>query len=327
MMLQMNKFLLLLFISCCAIAQDELRLLEKLGPNFITDTIQTVITVPTATTKSSVTFQFPESSLEPGKAIFFKIPQHISKLPVLQISFGHRQKGAAEASDLIPGLTPILAFATNRDSAKLRFWAGPSSGLWGAKFAENRTFPEHDNLYEWPRIGHKGLAKRETEYGPVLTDSVLIYNVGKDVTYISELRVDVIAPPADMYFNYYFSPNSSFGNRDTLQGRKYGGQFGNYPGAIRLSSPGKFSKIHQSVIHEGNRLIVSPQIGSQLGSIEIMCGDGLPNGSPGNGELIVYVKNLITSEKRSLIQKLAIPPQGVVTLSDVIENVSFSPED
>ena len=242
---------------------------------------------PTTTTLGSIYYDFgSEINLAPGEIILLSIPEKMRHLAVAQIAMLHRQDERLNTRrDRHPGLLSVLVH-TPSDSS-WRYWGGHSSGKWGAKFAEPRHSPEFDVLYDWPEIGTYKVGDEEEikSHELVFGDVVQLINVGTDSLLVKGLYYEVIPKMASQYVNYTYSPNSSFGDPETQSGRNYGGgqnYRGRYPGALVIGGLVRryeaVSLENKTLIVNGNSLSLPLPRGKIFKSLEIMCGDTLPDG-------------------------------------------------
>jgi hypothetical protein len=323
-----KQLLLTLLFGASAFGQvqSNLELVQELAAGERFGRVVKVFEDPTEVTSISASYRFPEIRLGKDEVIYFLVPENLAKKDLSQISFDHRQNGAAVLHDPTPGLTSITVYSKDFPGDELRHWAGPSSAKFGSKFAENRTLPEHDNLYEWPRIGHKGF-KTELSKELLHPQAIRVQNYGTGTVLLSKLTIEVIPPAADVYEEKIFSPKANFGDR-IMEGRNYGGTFGNYPNALRLSSTGfrYYPSLSSNMFVSRNELFIALKANAKLSSFEIMCGDALRNGAPGDGELTVFIENVKSGEKRVLTKNLAVAPQSVITLTDITDT-TLTPDD
>lgn len=307
-------------------------LLKKLVAEEKHGTIIDVLDVPQIETSVSVEYSFQERPLKPDEIIYFYIPERFAKSSLSQIGFSHRQKGYAPELDGMPGLTSALVYSEDMPGEELRYWAGHSSGSLGAKFAEYRPSPEFDALYEWPRLGHRGIGKKDKSIKLIRPNVLRLQNVGSDVVWLSKAYVEVVPPVASKYQTEIFTPNSDFGDPVTMQKRWYGGGQvvgGTFPNALRLSSRDHRTQpmLPANMKVEKNRLLIALTAGEKFSSIDVMVGDTQPDGirnkdggigSLGNAKLTISIENEKNGTKRLLLEEKNVGPQGVISAADIV---------
>lgn len=281
--------------------------------------VRLILTQPTQTTLASVAYQFPEFVLNPGEVVFAEVPSQLRLRPVSQLGMGHRQDEHPRIRDPYPALS-TLWIATTDPVNGWAYWAGPSSGKFGAKYAEPRATPEYDSLYEWPTRGYKDL-QGQLHKDPVFAKALRLENTGVDDLLLSAIYLEVVPAPAHEYITMVFSPGSDFGDPQTLHGRRYGGgqHFqGTFPGANILASSFNTELDRKGMHLNGARGTIDLPVGKQLVSIDVMCGDTYPDhvrnkdggiGSLGNAQLTV--SHLSQGVETVLRSHVNVGPEGV----------------
>ena len=324
---------LLAMSSISAFATSNRDLLKKLVAEESHGNIIQVMDQPQIETSVSVEYSFTEIALKPDDIIYFYIPERLAKSTLSQIGMSHRQKGSAPVRDSNPGLTSALVYSEDMPGEELRFWAGHSSGKLGAKFAEYRPKPEFDALYEWPRLGHKGIGKKDKSIQPIRPNVLRLQNVGTDIVWLSKAYVEVIPSVAANYQTEIFTPKSDFGDAATMAKRWYGGgqsEMGTFPNALRLSSRdhGFQPPLPSNMKVIKNNLQIVLPVGEKFSSIDVMVGDTYPDriqnkdggmGSLGNAKLTITIENTKTGTKRILLEDKNVGPQGVISASDIVK--------
>ena len=312
-------------------AQTNQALLQKLVNEESHGTVIQVFDKPSVETEISAEYDFTEMAMKPQDIVYFYIPERLAKSTLSQIGFSHRQKGQDPVRDAYPGLTSALVYTQDVPGDELRYWAGPSSGKLGAKFAEYRPSGEFDALYEWPRLGHKGIVKKDKNYTPIHPNVLRLQNVGVDVVWLSKAYVEVVPLPAQTYQNVIFTPKSDFGDPLTMKNRWYGGgqvEMGTFPNALRLDSRGHANqpKLPDNIKIDKNKIFITLPVGEKFSSLDIMVGDTHPDrvqnkdhgwGSLGNAKLTISIENSRTAQERILLTEKNVGPQGVISASDV----------
>lgn len=336
------KFLIFASLaSWSALAETNLDILKRLVNDEKHGKVVSVFDKPSKETNISAEYQFPEFKLNPDEVLYFYIPDKLSKRPLSQIGFAHRQIGRAYGRDSDPGLTSALVYTTDLPDDNLRYWGGPASGKLGAKFAEYRNSPEFDALYEWPLKGHKGVVSKQFSKKLIKPNVLRLQNIGTDEVYVSKAYVEVIPQKAEEETLLVFSPKSYFGDSETMDGRVYGGgqKFkGLFPGALRISSRDHSSQpqLPSNLKVDKNRLIIDLPAGKKFSHIDIMAGDTFPDqvknkdkgwGSLGNARITISIENETTREKRILLEEKNVGPEGVLTASEIGSKTILKPGD
>lgn len=290
--------------------------------------------VPTSKTCSSLTYEFPETRVSPGQALYFDVPTEFRDRPVTFVTIGHRQNpsdpsnyglGATE-HDSKPGLTSTQILTTGYEGAdNWRYWAGSASGAYGAKFAELRGSPEIEHLYEWRKIGHYGVGSKAHETTPIKPQAIRMVSNGSDDVLMSSIKLLVQPPKPDKYVEHEFSKGTRLGDPETTSGRAYGGgqgHGGKFPGALALGHwPRAEPRLPKGWKHESSILRIPLAAGQKLTAVEVACGDTHPDGiinkdggtgSSGYSKLSIYLDHADGSTD-TLLNHENVPPQGVLT--------------
>jgi hypothetical protein len=329
----MKTFITALMMSSSMLlfAQTNQALLQKLVSEEAHGNIIQVFTQPNVETEISAEYDFTEMPLKPQDVVYFYVPERLAKSTLSQVGFSHRQRGSAPERDPYPGLTSALIYSTDVPGDELRYWGGHSSGKLGAKFAEYRPSGEFDALYEWPRLGHKGINNKSKSLQPIRPNVLRLQNVGVDTVWLSKAYVEVVPLPAKNYQVEIFTPKSDFGDPVTMKSRWYGGgqvEMGTFPNALRLSSRDHSyqPKLPANMRIEKNKIFITLPVGEKFSSVDIMVGDTHPDrirnkdngwGSLGNAKLSVTIENARSNQERVLLSEKNVGPQGVISASDV----------
>jgi hypothetical protein len=340
------KFLLtiLLFISAWAIAETNLEILARLVKDESYGKVIQVFEKPTHETTISAGYKFDEMKIRPNEILYFLVPERLSGSAVSQVGFGHRQDGRKLVDgerDSNPAITSALVYDKTKVNDELRYWAGHSSGKFGGKFAEYRKRSEFDALYEWPIFGSKGVVSRDKTKELVYANAIRIQNTGTDDLYFNQLYLEVMPTVGEEYQEIIFTPKSDFGDVATMRGRYYGGGQvlkGTFPNALRIDSKGHrhYPTLPANMMVDKNKIYIELTVGKKLSSVEVMCGDTYPDmvpnkdkgwGTLGNAKLSIYLENMISSEKRMLLEEKNVGPQGVISASEVDSQKVIAPGD
>lgn len=332
----------LLFSSFSLWAESNKEILNRLIKNEKHGKVIGTFDSPTSRNKFSAEYVIPETKLLPQDVLYFYIPEEYSSLYLARLGFSHRQKGDETIEwDTKPGLTSALVYSKSVPGDELRYWGGPSSGELGAKFAENSPYPEYDALYEWPKKGHRGLKNKNKVFDLIEANVIRIQNLGTDTVYFSKLNFEFIPSVPAKEEVYIFTPDSNFGDPTNMSGRFYGGGQrleGTFPNALRLNSKYEYQgpKLPSHFSAETNELRIELPSQKRFSFIEIMCGDSRPDrvinrdggfGSPGNAEVNVEMENSITGSKRMLMKNISIPPEGVIMISEINNQIRLQKGD
>lgn len=291
--------------------------------------VKKVFTVPSHRTSSTVTYRFPELTLEPGEALFFGVPPDLAKRAVRFAIIGHRQDPATETGwdenrkwDDKPGHSS-LQFHSSDPKDPWRYWRGDASGKLGAKFAEISQRVELENLYEFRKWGHAGVKTGATTTEPLYVDAMKIANTGVDHTKVSEVTLKVLPPKADEYVTHAFSEGTDFGDPETGKGQKYGGgqaYQGKFPGALALPARYGAPPLPPGWRIEGRKLVIPAPPGKRLTGVEAAVGDSHPDevrnkdggwGTSGWSRLSVSLRKK-GGGTDTLMHRENVPPEGVL---------------
>lgn len=247
------------------------------------------------------------------------------------VVLGHRQDPTTEKGmdpqsgwDALPGLTSVQIHAKNFAGDKTwRYWRGMASGDKGAKFAEVRTSPEIENLYEWQTYGSGGVDTGDVSNEGILPDGARIVSMGKDSVKVSELTIKVLPPSPAIKVEKIFTAGSAFSDTVGEHPQLGGGQNaqGKFPGAVVLGSYGK----DQPALPDGWKIINGDTLsiplpkGKILTSVEVLGGDSHPDGiknkdggwgTPGWAKGYVGIQNKNGTDW--FVENENIPPEGVL---------------
>lgn len=291
-----------------------------------------IFVTPTSRTGSSVKYEIPgEIKLSPNEAIYFSIPQDLSKRAVNFAVLGHRQDPGLDKNaeyDNEPGLSSVQLHSTSLPEGEAwRYWTGSASGKNGAKFAERRDSynPELEGLYEWKLNGHAPVGGFGSSHDPLYTDLARIVSVGKDPVFISQLEVKVYPPKASEHQEAIFSKGTAFaedGDESKIQfggGQGHGGLF---PGALTLRN---YKNDTSVTLPEGwyldkGDLVIPVRKGLVVTGVDISVGDSHPDGvrnKDGGTGTSGWSKLSMSMEKSdgsvdSYMNQENVPPQGVL---------------
>lgn len=293
--------------------------------------LKRVETLPSKLTTTEITYTYSqELQLAPNEAVYFMIPASLQDRPVSFIILGHRQSenhigwNRQTERDDLPGLTSVQVHPVNADEKEWRYWAGSSSGRFGGKYAEPRSTPEMDNLYDWLSIGHRSIQTNARSTEPLKINSIRIINTGTDQVLVKNLNIKFTPNPAPSYMEKIFTPGTSFHEMPGRKGRFGGGQSyrGLFPQALALNSYGQ-----QGIPSLNNMRLVRPGLlevdapeGKNITSVEIAGGDSRPDqvinkdggwGSPGGARFSIGIGKS-ASEIRWFVQNENVPPEGLL---------------
>lgn len=319
-------------LSKILVISDEFKvqnsIIEKDAQSFSAN-IKDVIYQETSSGAYHVIYKFHrELRLLPNETVYFVVPKHISKYAIASITLSHRQdpydqRGSSFGRDNFPAYTSVQVHdVDDPNNNNWKIWAGHASWKRGAKFAEIRRFPENDNLYDWPLIGHRDLQTQKKSHAPLRTDLIKVEALGVDPVYISELSLKLVPPRSKKYFeiSYTHSP-TVIGDPMTFAGRNYGGgprYRGHYPGAIKLSP-------------YNNKTFEIDVDSKKLETIRIAIGDTKPDGIPnkdgtigtlGGAKVSIGVKDK-NDKVTVLVDRENVAPKGIVTAFNYNSSVSL----
>ncbi|MFN7904655.1 MAG: hypothetical protein ACK5P5_05680 [Pseudobdellovibrionaceae bacterium] len=252
--------------------------------------VHSVQNQPRTTTTTQITYSFTqEIVLDPQQAIYFAIPAHLQNRTISFVILGHRQNPSTHIGwnhqsnrDDVPGLISFQAHPKGAQENHWRFWAGSSSGNFGAKFAEPRPTPEMENLYDWMTLGHRSILSNDLSQTPLSTDTLRLVSVGTDKVHIKELTIKFLPDQPTSFIEKIFTPGTQFHPTVGQKGSFGGGQRfqGLFPQALALNSsnPGhSFSQGDRFELVGGSLLSAELPVGKRLVSVELAAGDSHPN--------------------------------------------------
>ncbi len=252
--------------------------------------VHSVQNQPRTVTTTQITYIFPqEIVMEPQTAIYFPIPKHLQNRPISFVILGHRQDPSTHVGwnsqtgrDDVPGLTSFQVHPKGAAQNQWRYWAGSASGQFGAKFAEPRSTPEMENLYDWMSLGHRSIYANDLSRDPLSTDVVRLVGVGTDKVYVKELTIKFLPDQPASFIERIFSPGTQFHPTVGQKGSFGGGQNsgGVFPQALALNSsnPGiNFSATDSFQLMNRSLLSVELPAGKKLVSVELAAGDSHPD--------------------------------------------------
>lgn len=271
-----------------------------------------LVTEPTKVTCSSVSYKIPEVPMKPGEGVYFHVPAELRDRGVRFMVIGHRQEPGPNFKpgewDDNPGLSSVQVLSKDKWS----YWNGPASGKKGAKFAEVRSYPEIENLYDWSNYGHKDIETEEASTEKLLPEMMKVESVGSDTVYLSELTLKVEPFEEKSNTEQIFSPGTKFFPHK--KDKKYqlgGGQSfeGTFPGARE--------------VNPGNEISIPLKAGQKITSVDVACGDSHPDkiqNSDGGYGTQGWAKLSIGIQKPNgkitwIMSRENVPPEGVMMAS------------
>lgn len=279
-------------------------------------------------TPTSVEYDFGYEKLTPGKCIYLAIPEHLRDKPLLFVNLGHTQSysdntgyDSAKEWDKNPGLTTVqLNQVDNTGNPNWRYWNGPSSGDFGAKFAEP-SHMELEGLYEWYKYGHKDIKTHTNNKDPLYVDGARLCSIGKDPVTLGSLIVKMAPKKSDEYKEFNISKSNSMGNSLTAEGRNYGSR----SDAVFLGGYGS-KKLSDGLKVENGNLEIPLKAGSNLNSFELSVGDARSDGSSGGAKISAYVLKS-DGQRVSILKRENVPPKGVLIGTPQVDKVSIEKGD
>jgi hypothetical protein len=284
--------------------------------------------------KFSVRYNFrnPYLKLNPGESVLIILDDHYSQFYLDGITISHRQNEPKQTWDDAPAYTATHVYSEDMLGDEWRYWGGPGSSAQGGKFVDQGYF-EKDNLYEWPKKGHRSVVNNSSSKKLVKIKAIKIVNTGVDdaeVDFVS-IRFIPIRPKKEVI--QIFSPNSNFGDILTQEGRYYGGgqkYLGKFPNALELNGGNQAEILPEGWEVSFDRLTIDvAEDGLKLNQVDVMCGDTHPDeqrnedggwGSKGNASLSIGVYRKLNNQVTWLEQNINIPPEGVVSASELLDS-------
>lgn len=292
-----------------------------------------VIDHPSEVTNSRVVFSFNEIELHPGEEIVFKVPAHFTQKSLAEIGISHRQKAGPSQprnpndQDQEPGLTSVLVHSAGEHGDRAwKYWAGPSSGPMGAKFAEVRPHnnPEMEKLYAWKHIGYHALADDSVEHAPLYADEIKVVNTGTDEVYFSKLTLKSEGPGVNVVDDVIFTAGTSFGSPNRGSGKSLGGgqKIGHYPNSLDLipHSSHRPRNLPSKWNFEDGQILITIPPGKSMAVVEVAVGDIHPERppeprvgyAPGNALLSIGLSKLGSRSVQWFVDHENVPPEGFI---------------
>ena len=273
---------------------------------------------PSSKNSSSVTFRLDSRRLDPGQVLYLVIPKELREGAVDFAVLSHRQDPAHDQShvqnyldyDNTPAYTSVqLLDLSQAKNDQWRYWLGPGSSSFGAKFAEIRDYsnPEIEGLYSWRKLGHGSV------YGSLKTTEALhpsmirLVASGSDPVFIHELQLK-FAPrlSPDRLIEKTFTPGTNLGDYSTGVGQYFGGgerQGGTYPSA--------------EIVNDYKSITIDLPKNVKVTSVDVAAGDARGWDSEhgtyfrGGGKLYIrWLRN--GTPVQSLVDNENLGPQGLV---------------
>lgn len=279
---------------------------------------------PSSRSSSSVTYDFPERTLQPGECLYFAIPVDLQKRATNFVVIHHRQdpgeqKGTEGDSkwDSVPGTTSMQVLDSSH-SDSWRYWKGPASGARGAKFAEVSHSMEIENLYDWTHYGHAGDRSAKSSNSALHPEGARLCSNGQDPVRVGHLTLKVDPPQADHEEEQIFSSGTSFGS--PRENKKLGGgqDFqGLFPGALALGGYSQ-TKLPAGWKKDANGVSLPLKAGMTLSAVELAAGDSHPDkinnsdggwGTKGWARLTVQIRRA-DGTRDVLMNRENVPPEG-----------------
>jgi len=252
-----------------------------------------VIETPATATRYSADFS-PESEirLSPGEMVYFVLPKEMRKSPIDFVTLGHRQDpsetSGGSASDYLvrdpyPAYLSVQFLRADTPAPDWRYWGGPASSRFGAKFAEVRAGgPEIEGLYEWRKYGTGSTNGRgdrnDLDHSALFSCLGRVVASGSDKLRFSRLVVKTSPEAPKNFETQIYTPGTAMGDFETAEGREYGGgewHDGLYPDALTLKKANytteKPLRNGWSLLNENLRIPLKK--GQRLLSVEVAAGD------------------------------------------------------
>lgn len=296
-----------------------------------------VITKPTNTTSTTVSYKIAPRVLKPGESLYFAVPEALRDKPVNFVILGHKGDASLDTDpdksdkwDDTPALASVQVHARDLPEEKAwRYWKGSASGAKGSKFAEVGYGVELENLYEWRKIGHGAVSDDSFSKAALHPDAIRVVSMGEDPVTISEVTLKVTPAKPDLTLEAVFSEGTKIGDPETGEGRAYGGgqgHQGTFPGALELRGWGSSGGAGAAKLPEGWKLVNGaleiPLVpGKRITAVEVACGDSHPDkitnadggwGTKGWSKLSIGLKKASGSSIEYLMQSENVPPEGVL---------------
>lgn len=287
---------------------------------------------PDARSSNSVTYKFGGQKLPPGGYIYLWVPPDLAERGASFVILGHRQNPATTTGpkpgnkwDETPGLTSVQVYDANRTEVeRWRHWAGDSSGNFGAKFAEQGTRFELENLYQWTKIGHRGVQSGDFKNDSLKGSAVRLTNVGTDEVEVSELVYKANLSAGSDLPTHIFTEGTKFGDVNSGEGYQVGGGQANkgiFPGAIDLGRSGQYQgALPAGWVYKKGKLVIPLPKGKVLTGIEVSAGDShsdkIINSDGGFGTKGWARLNIELVRGGSVVDRLMsnenVPPEGIL---------------
>jgi hypothetical protein len=287
---------------------------------------------PDSRSVNSMTYRFDAQKLAPGESVYLWIPSDLAKKGTNFVVLGHRQNPSSTTGpkdgtthDDTPGLTSVQVYDANRaEKDRWRHWGGMASGTFGAKFAERDQRYEMENLYQWSKLGHRGVKSGDFKHDAVFGSAVKLVNMGSDEVEISELTYKTNLEKGSEQVEKIFTDGTKFGDVSTQENYVIGGgqaTDGTFPNAIQLGPKVKAQKnLPAGWKFEYGQLMIPLPKGKILTGVELSAGDAHPdkvNNSDGGFGTKGWARLNIETQHQGqtmdvLMKNENVPPEGIL---------------
>lgn len=281
---------------------------------------------------NSVNYNLKGQKLAPGEFIYLWIPPDLQDKGTNFMILGHRQNPATTTGpkpgqkwDDTPGLTSVQVYDANRPvKERWRHWAGDASGNFGAKFAEPDIRFELENLYQWSKLGHRGVQSGDFKNDSIKGSVIRLTNVGKDEVEVSDVIYKTNLTAGKDQVTQIFTEGTKFGDVVSGDGYEIGGgqkNKGLFPGAIELGRGSSLkSKLPAGWVYQKGQLMIPIPKGKILSGVELSAGDShtdqIVNSDGGHGTKGWARLNMEIQRNGQTVDVLMsnenVPPEGIL---------------
>lgn len=261
---------------------------------------------------NSIAFEYRcelgDVKLAPGESLKYALPSRYHSLPVEFVELSHRQEAsethgwdAGKKWDDAPAYTSLQFALANTpdegDSSLFVYWGGPSSGEHGAKFAEVRSSPEIEYLYEWRKYGFRLLDLDHAWKSELFASAVRLVASGMDPVRIAGFSVKFLPPRPRSFVEKVFASGGDLGDYETAENRTSGS-----------ASPGNYE--NSLCLRSGEEILVPLEGSGDLVSADVMAGDQHVDETLGWGKL--SVQHIHQGIRTSILNRANVGPEGVI---------------
>ncbi len=307
---------------------------------------------PSRVNCSSLEYDFPEMTSNPGEAIYLGLPKEFQGRNLTMANLYHRNDrpkcvAGYFGEDCPPARTSFDVFTHSnpaRPGGEWRTYNNPSGGR--GKFAEYRgpDMPEDEVLYGWYTKSSHSSEDGSNDRFIIKPHTVRLLGTGKHPALVSGAKIIFEPPKATEFITHTFTPGTQIGD-PFGRGEKFGGgqevpdnvPRGTFPNALALipsqlsqfqvrqrmqgpNAPYEAPQLPAGWKVQGGQLLIPLPPGKKITSVEVAAGDSRPDGKTnsdqGTGTSGWARLNIQLVRKDgktdTLVKDDNVPPQGVI---------------